>query len=414
MYVDKNNVDLLVAREELSLEDVKIIMRGVRYERGYDERFDYANSLILEADNYLRPHTLGALVRADITEADAAIEMERNKAFSFRLVDLLPSIVRFFGADSRSRNPNGIISTIDDCHSDFHHTVSSARKDRQLREAKEKLALASKLASESASAIESADRHFGIEFDRYRAAYYKTVNTEPARFLSDFIHELRMCAGVLEIVCASANIQPKRLFVYGNDQRTTVVEWAYHMCTMWDGPKLVTTPGSDFSALCSLLFEAVSGSSDEGLAGAINRYARSDDRKQWDREGEDENERENDNFQSQQNIMRFSEQEIKLCKALLPDRSLSDMARVLLFARIDYEQRKYDVARTTYGPRQVYRSQMTEEQWNNMLMEAASDLKPEQIEKLDERLANGKSLATLDMELGQLRRRSIETPRIDV
>lgn len=112
--------------------------------------------------------------------------------------------------------------------------------------------------------------------------------------------------------------------------------------------------------------------------------------------------------------MRFSEQEIKLCKALLPDRRLSDMARLLLLARIDYEQRKYDVAQTTYGPRQVYRSQMTEEQWNNMLMEAASGLKPEQIEKLDERLANGKSLATLDMELGQLRRRSIETPRIDV
>jgi hypothetical protein len=86
------------------------------------------------------------------------------------------------------------------------------------------------------------------------------------------------------------------------------------MCRMWDGPKLVTTPGSDFAALCSLLFEAVSGRSDEGLAGAINRYARSEDRKQWDREGEDEDERDNDNFLSEKNTMRSSEQEVELVR----------------------------------------------------------------------------------------------------
>ena len=113
-----------------------------------------------------------------------------------------------------------------------------------------------------------------------------------------------MCAGVLDIMHEIADIKPKRLFVYGNDQRTNVVEWAYHICTMWDGPKLVTTPGSDFAALCSLLFEAVSGNPEESLAGAINRYARSEDRKQWDRDGEDEVAKEDDNFLTEKNIMR--------------------------------------------------------------------------------------------------------------
>jgi hypothetical protein len=130
---------------------------------------------------------------------------------------------------------------------------------------------------------------------------------------------------------------------YGNDQRTTVVEWAYHMCTMWDGPKLVTTPGSDFAALCSLLFEAVSGRSDEGLAGAINRYARSEERKQWDREGEGEDERDNDNFLSEKNTMRSSEEEVELCKVLLQEPSLSDMAKVLLHTRMKHEQHSYEV-----------------------------------------------------------------------
>jgi hypothetical protein len=404
MYVEEHDIARILASQELSLEDVKIVMRGARYDRGYDERFDYANTLLSDAWHYLRPHTLGALVRAEIAEDDAALDLERNKAFFSRLADLLPSLVRFFGREARSRNPKGIISTIDDCHNDFHYTIASSRRDRQLREAKEKLADASKLASELASALENARRHFDIEFDRYRKSYYKEADFGPARFLGDLIHELQMCSGVLEIVNATADIQPKRLFVHGNDQRTTVVEWAYHMCTMWEGPKLVTTPGSDFAALCSLLFEAVSGRSDEGLAGAINRYARSEDRKQWDREGEDEDERDNDNFLSLKNTMNASAREVELCKVLLRGRGLSDMARVLLLTRIEDELRRYEVAQTTYGPRQVYLSQMNEDQWGNMLMEAVSRLKPEQIKNLDEKFSSGKSSAAVDIELGQQRR----------
>jgi hypothetical protein len=68
MYVEEQDVARILAHEELSLEDVKIVMRGVRYDRGYDERFDYANTLLSEAVHYLRPYTLGALVRADIAE----------------------------------------------------------------------------------------------------------------------------------------------------------------------------------------------------------------------------------------------------------------------------------------------------------------------------------------------------------
>ena len=91
--------------------------------------------------------------------------------------------------------------------------------------------------------------------------------------------------------------------------------------------------------------------------------------------------------------------------------SLSDMAKVLLHTRMKHEQHSYEVAQT-YGPRQVYPSQLSEEQWNNMLMEAVSRLKLGQIEKLDEKIASGKSSA-LDIELGQ-QRRSDRMPRIDV
>lgn len=405
MYVEEDDLARFVSREELSFDDVKIVMRGVRYDRGVDEGFAYANSLLPEAADYLRPHTLRALIRADMTDQQAALDLELNKSFFSRLAFLLPSLMQFFDKKERTRNARGLISIIDDCHNDFHAATASPRKDRQLREAKEKLAAASKLVSASASALEDAERYFGIEFDRYRKAFFLPDNG-PSRFLGDLIHEMKMCSGVLEIVKATADIRPKRLFISGNDKRTTVVEWAYHMCSMWSGPKLVTTPGSDFAALCSLLFEAVSGRSDEGLAGAINRYARSEDRKQWDQEGDDQEEMEDDNFLAEKRTMLTSQREIDLCKILLKTSHLSDVARLLLIERMVHEQQAYEVAETRYGPRQVYLSQMNEEQREKMLSDAVSLMKPEQILKLDDQFASGKSLRGLDIELGQQRRSS--------
>jgi hypothetical protein len=401
MTSKENNVARILAQEELSLKDVKSLMRAARYRLEEDKRVCYANELLPDAGDYLRPHTLAALVRAEINEQDAASEIIKSKEFFSRLVILLPTIVRFFSHEARCNNPIGIISTIDDCHNDFHATTRAARKDRQLREAKERVINASKMTSSAAASLVDAKEHFGIEFDRYRAVYYRPT-LGPSRFLGDLIDELRMCAGVLEIVDATADIKPKRLFIYGNDARTSLVEWVYHMCTMWGGPKITTTPGSDFATLCSLLYEAVSGRSDEGLAGAIIRYSRSEARKQWDKEGEDDDE--DDNFQSVKNTMRNSLEEIELCQTLLLRADLSDTAKMLLQMRIRYELGRNEDAKNKYGPNQVYISQMNAEQIENMLFDAIARLKPEQIEALEEQALTGKSSAEKDIELGRARR----------
>jgi hypothetical protein len=212
---------------------------------------------------------------------------------------------------------------------------------------------------------------------------------------------LRMCSGIIEVVNATADVKPKRLFLYGNDQRTNLVEWAYHMCTMWDGPKLVTTPNSDFATFCSLLFEAVSGKSDEALAGAIARYARSEERKEWDRSGEDEDGKDNDNFMVQRWAITRTSEEIELSKALLKNAALSDVAKVVLYARILHEQKKQEEARTVYGPHQVYADQMNEDQHNKMLADLTSRMKPAHVKKLDAQIASGKTRAALDIERGQ-------------
>jgi hypothetical protein len=396
-----SDIARLIASDELPFDDVKTIMRGVRYSKGYDEKFAYADSLVPEASDFLRPYELRALVRAEISEKEALNFVKRDKAFFHRLAGLLPAILKLFGDESKRRIARGIIGAVDDCHNDFHYALNSSRRDRQIREAKAKLTRASRLALDAAKAIKEADEHFKHEYGRYREVHYLPA-PGPARFIDDLIDELEMCAGVLEITHVTADIKPKRLFLFGNDHRMAVVEKAYHMCCMWQGPKLVTTPGSNFSVLCSLLFEAVSGKSDEGLAGAINRYARSAARKQWDQEGE--NDDPDDNFQSEKARMVYSAEQIELCKTVLQKPGLSDRALKLLEARIKREEQQYEEARTAYGPRQVYLEHMNQQQWEAMLVEAMSRLKPEQLAEIDERIKKGQSLAAGDMEWGQTKR----------
>lgn len=138
------------------------------------------------------------------------------------------------------------------------------------------------------------------------------------------------------------------------------------MCVDGNGPQLVTTPGSQFAAFCSLLFEAVSGKPDESLSGAINRYARSDDRRQWDIEGE-ELEDEADNFLSEKQEMKGCIRQIEICKALQKLPGLSALAESLLRMRIDWEQQNYERTKETYGPRQVYIENYNREQLHELI-----------------------------------------------
>lgn len=87
MLVNGRDISRILAKDEISIDDVKRLIRGVRYPRGYDERFGYANTLLPEASEYLRPPALIGLVRAEIPEGDALSEIARNKAFLARLVN---------------------------------------------------------------------------------------------------------------------------------------------------------------------------------------------------------------------------------------------------------------------------------------------------------------------------------------
>jgi hypothetical protein len=100
----KSNDELwrYLQQETLTLEDVKFLFRRTGNREDDPERIAYANSLLPEAGDFLRPYELRALLRAEISEAEAAIELAGNKAFFSRLVVLLPSLLSFF---KRRRRP---------------------------------------------------------------------------------------------------------------------------------------------------------------------------------------------------------------------------------------------------------------------------------------------------------------------
>lgn len=401
--LSEDELEHVLRRDELTTEDVRRALATVRHSYKADELLAYATNLIPDAD-LLDGSALRALARADITEEEAAKEIQKNKAFCARLAGLLPSILRLF--DSR-HNLAGIFLMIDDCHNDFHVTAVSRRKDRQTREIKEGLADAIKFSLKAAEAIENAKRLVGTEYQSFCEVYFLDGKQQP-RYLDDLVEQLRMYSGVAEIIDSLIDLNPpgpfRTLYLSGNDARTTVVEYAYHMCTMWNGPRLVTTPGSQFADLCSLLFEAISGQADEGLSGAINRYARSDERKQWDREGEEEVS-EDDNFLSLKGKMRFAQENLRLYTATARRPTLSEMAKTLLALRLRDEANQYEEAQNTYGPNQVYLSQMNSEQIATMFTDAIESWRPDKQKDLADFFEGKKaSLDALEIKLGKSRR----------
>src|SRR4051812_37466391 len=111
-FLSENQLTRILSRDELMREEVRIALRTVRHGERKNEALVYAETLVPEAD-LLSPYSLGALVRADISEAEAIKEVKRNKAFCIRLAGLLPSILEFFGNRDSSA---GLLSMIDDCH----------------------------------------------------------------------------------------------------------------------------------------------------------------------------------------------------------------------------------------------------------------------------------------------------------
>lgn len=376
-------------------------MRGIREVR--DDDAELCNKLVPESGDFLDPFEQRATIRADFSDAEIARRLREQKAYFKRLSRLLPALLGFL----KKKQPNTLIPIlriVDDFHHDYHYVANNKRRDKNKREMIDGLSNAANAITTALSAMKKAETHFSIDFDITRRKYHQLVfNNDPVQFgFEELLRELELCRRVLKLVSFRTNVEDDFKYVTHNQIKTHVVEYAYNLSICGDGPKLITTPGSDFSVFCGVLNEIAGGAPDDSLSGAINRYARSKERKKHDEEeakfiaenSEDKNL--TNNFKEATDLVeRLAPESYRLIEILKSDSADEDvkfLARILLAAN----KKEMETAINRYGPNIVWLSQAPKN----------SEIR-EQNEAFDFD-ASQKRMRNLDIELGQARRRSRE------
>ena len=253
-------------------------IKPMQVARGVEpEDVTIANSIIPNAGDFLDRIFLRSLIRADITDDEAVKEVARQRSFFARLASLFPALMDYLDLRPRSK-VFSLLIRIDDCFHDFPLVETSDRQDRSRRQKLRSITTAIKATKSAIDALKAVNQNGIDEFTQCHSAYHNRFDEE-SRIkdyqFEDLLTSLNVCLSSLHIAFYRATTDDDYLFILGNQTRTHVVECAYEMVNPYNGPPLVTTPGSKFSSLCSLLYEIASGSPDESFSGAINRYARS-------------------------------------------------------------------------------------------------------------------------------------------
>jgi hypothetical protein len=248
------------------------------------------------------------------------------------------------------------------------------------------------------SCIKQSGQYGDIEFEHHklhRATSKKYLHTDT---LDQVSSELKNLVFATDIVIYREIIGDKVFYVGDNKARTHIVECAYSLVLYLGKPLFVTTPGSDFAFLCGLIFELATGISDESLAGAINKFARSELRKELDR-NEVELRKENsaegirgyeaDNFAGVRERIAQLLEEYDFWKSMAASSQWEEFQTTQLNLRTLDVLEQIEKATQEYGPHLVWASQISEHDQERFWRE---------MEENDARLFS------LEIELGQLRR----------
>jgi hypothetical protein len=378
----------------LSSERLLALLREVR--RQDPELTEIANKLVPEAGRYLPARQIDLLVRDEISESNVRREVRRQKGFVARLEDLLPSLLRYWKIKS-DQDLERVIHVIDDCFHDF--LIPAPRRDRALRNAISEIKKAQKALLDAAAAMSALNFHVTHDMDDFLDSYLEeTGPSSSSQTFDSFLEQLQLRSQILEICLFRAQSDEAYLFLSDNQTKKHIVETAYRLCLWHEGPRLVTTPGSDFSMVCSLLYEIISGKpTNEGLAGAINRFARSNERREMD---EYEIELQRDSYHSDDNFLvtkgeaQKAEDDLRVYAGLLQEgkQQLGEKQKLIVLAALKKAKARRLSALNAYGPHIVWFSDSP-----------LSRLKTQTFN--DERDALQERIKKLSIALGEARRR---------
>lgn len=350
-----------------------------------------AAELLEGAGEYLSSWHLSRLVSAEISDDEALEAIAERRIFMQRAACLMPALLSLFQVRTDS-TLKSVLHRIDDCCSDFPTIQSSAHEKKTRKEILKGIGKLKEQVSALNATLESVGHHINIDFAHHmRAVLEFRKEANPAGgYYERFREELDCLSLSADLVLYKESRGERGFFVIDNKAKTHIVECVYSISIWLGSPPFVTTPGSDFSVACSLLYELAGGESDVSLAGAINKFARSDLRKRMD-EDEKESRWENsdegmqayeaDNFAATKGRIATLDAEQAFWKEMIAAKDWNEFERTQLILRLLYVRDQLERASLEHGPYLVWASQFSEgdrmERWRQMQEMEVRTLKSE-------------------------------------
>jgi len=357
------------------------LMNGVQDGIGSEARRSMANEILSGAGDYLPGRGyLSHFISGKLSRAEADEIIIDRKRYLGRMRHLLPSILRIVGARDE-RNLRSSLLRIDDCCHDFLIVLRSAHEKKIRKAIRADVGRVRAASSELHAALEKAGRHIDIEYEQHSAVLFDNDQHPSAwdssvEVLKQLINCLRVAA---DIALYRDEIGEDGFYVENNKARTHIVECAYSIAIWCGTPSFVTTPGSDFSLLCSLLFELAGGEQDASLAGAINKFARSALRRKldadeaesrWENSDDCARAHEADNFLYVASNTEKLTHEALFWKTMMESRTWDDVTKFHIGRRLLERLEQIRDARQRHGPYQVWHDPINEGELESFAREA--------------------------------------------
>ncbi|WP_378143489.1 hypothetical protein [Ciceribacter thiooxidans] len=332
-----------------------------------ERRREVASSISPEVGRYLASTDLMPFIKADISDVEARQLIAERRVHLNRLSNLLPSVLKLLAIRNEAQIHSALIQ-LDDCSRDYHPIKSSEYSSTQRKKIVNDLNAVASLSGELELTLKRLGYHISTDFEQHDEACRRVIkgsHTEVRLFdLLRLLGELRFSS---ELILYKDSIGERAFYVGDNRARTHIVEYAYRMAVQFDAPKFTTTPGSDFSTLCSLMYELATGEADESLAGAINKFGRSGERRQIDEEEivhrhENSDEgmaaHEADNFAAVKEAIQSYETEVGCWRSMFASRKWEDFEQSQIGIRLMDAVERRDDQMNKHGPFLVWASQM--------------------------------------------------------
>ena len=388
-YVAGRYLRDLAFRETLSVDEVTELFLRCRFADQIE--IDLANKIFPQSGIYLKAFEIDQLIRADLSDAEAGRLIAERKIIFKKICFILPSILNLFDFDAE-KNYNGFVEHLEDTILDYRLSKDKPRRDKSRRNALEALSQIGLQSAKLADLIKENNFNLSLYDQKYQ------IWKEGIRSVDLLSEDLRFLQITTEIQIALTSIDEDVLYLRSPPVKSDLVEAAHYMSESWSGPKLVTTPGSNFSLLCSLLFECSGGCAEDSMAGAVNRYARSKKRREFDnynrlRKIEEDaiNAGFEDNFLGLQERIDFHKDEVRKYGKLLNNSALSDKGKLMVVKIIEEALNAIEAEQSRYGPNLV---------WAHRISNATTEIYHKEMNETTERLR------ALKIELGNLRRQA--------